>query len=659
MAAVLASRALAPLLAAVLAVGLPTIALASAGGCAGNVMLGGTDSGVGNRSVEGRCLDALIDDRPNIWGSHGQFVQHVARVTEGLLRSRAISGAERSRIVGAATRADVGRTLQVRVLSISDFHGALQGPTGTIDGRPVGGAKHLAGQVRQLRAATPHHLFVSTGDMVGASQLVSSLFFDEPTVEVMNAMGLQINAVGNHEFNRGQHEALRLQRGGCHPSAGCTDGDGFAGATYTSLAANMFYSATGQSFFPPYRIFDFVGHRVGVVGTILETTPSVVTPSGIDGLEFRNEADATNALIPELRRQGVRTVVAAIHAGGRENPPTAAFNDCSNLEGRIVDLVARLDDEVDLVLTADTHVPYICHLPNVAGRRVPVTNAAFNGRFVTVADLTLDTRSGDVRAVAARNVPTWHGDAPVDPAVRAIVERYTALVAPLRDRVIGRHSADLTRTANAAGESFLGSFIADAQYLATVGNPFGAVAAFMNPGGIRTDLLFRASGAEGDGRITYGEAFAVQPFANDLVTLTLTGRQIEILLEQQFTGCSAATAPADFNYPAGFVGQPFNRILQVSHGVSYAWNPVGAACDRVDPASIFIAGAPVQPGASYRVTVNNFLADGGDNFRVLPLGTNRIVGVVDLVAFEEHLNRIGEVNPATYPHALNRIRRAP
>ncbi len=656
------SAALAPLaVAAALALGLPAVTSASAAACPGNVMLGSTDTGVADRRVDARCVNDLIDDRANFWGSHGQFVQHVSRVTEGLLRSRAISGAERSRIVSAAARSDIGRTLQVRVLSISDFHGALLGPiTPNVDGRAVGGAEHLAGHVRQLRAGMPHHLFVSTGDMVGASQLVSSLFFDEPTVEVMNAMGLQINAIGNHELNRGQHEALRLQHGGCHPTAGCTDGDGFAGAAYTSLAANMFHAASGQSFLPPYRIFDFAGQRVGVVGTILETTPSVVTPAGIVGLEFRNEADTTNALIPELRRQGVRTVIAAIHAGGRENPSTADFNDCSRLEGRIVELVARLDDEVDLVLSADTHVPYICRLPNAAGRLVPVTNASHNGRFVTVADLTLDTRSGGVIAVTARNQPTFHGDAAPDLAVRAIVERYATLSAPLRDRVIGQHAADLTRAANAAGESFLGNFIADAQYFAT--RPVaagGAVAAFMNPGGIRTDLPFRAAGAEGDGRITFGEAFTVQPFSNDLVTLTLSGRQLEILLEQQFTGCTAANAPADFNYPAGFGGQPFNRILQVSQGVAYTWNPAGPACDRIDPATIRIGGVPVVPTASYRITVNNFLADGGDNFRVLPLGSDRVTGVVDLVAFESHLQRVGVVDPATYPLAQQRIRRAP
>lgn len=657
------SAALAPLaLAAALALGLPAAASAATAACPGNVMLGATDSGVADRRADGgRCINDLIDDRANVWGSHGQFVQHVARVTEGLLRGRSLSGAERSRIVSAAARSTVGRSLQVRVLSISDFHGALLGPiTPNVDGRAVGGAEHVAGHLQQLRAATPHHLFVSTGDMVGASQLVSSLFFDEPTVEVMNAMGLQINAVGNHEFNRGQHEALRLQHGGCHPTAGCTDGTGFAGATYTSLAANIIVTATGRTFFPPYRVFDFAGHRVGVVGTILETTPSVVTPSGIVGLEFRNEADTTNALIPELRRQGVRTIVAAIHAGGRENPPTADFNDCNNLQGRIVDLVAQLDDEVDLVLTGDTHVPYICQLPNAVGRLVPVTNASHNGRFVTVADITVDTRSGGIIAVAARNQPTFHGDAPPDLAVRAIVERYAALSAPLRERVIGQHAADLTRTANAAGESFLGNFIADAQYFATrAAEAGGAVAAFMNPGGIRTDLPFRASGAEGDGRITFGEAFTVQPFSNDLVTLTLTGRQIEILLEQQFTGCTAALAPADFNYPAGFAGQPFNRILQVSQAVAYTWNPAGPACDRVDPATIRIGGVPISPTASYRITVNSFLADGGDNFRVLPLGTDRVTGVVDLVAFEAHLQRVGVVDPATYPLAQARIQRAP
>lgn len=551
-------------------------------------------------------------------------------------------------------------TVTVRVLGISDFHGALIGPTGSIDGRPVGGAEHVAAHVQQLRAANPNTIFISTGDLVGASQLVSSLFHDEPTVEVMNAIGLDINAIGNHELNRGQHEAMRLQRGGCHPVRGCTEGLPFTGARYTSLAANMIQSATGQPFFPAQRVFELQGQRVGVIGTILETTPSAVSAAGIAGLEFRNEAATTNALVPELRRQGVRTLIAAIHAGGRETPPTPAFNDCNNLQGRIVELVSRLDDEIDLVLSADTHVPYICHLPNAAGRRVPVTNAGFNGRFVTVADLTLDARTGVMVQTSVFKVPTHHDAAPAHAGVRAIVERYAALSAPLRDRVIGQHSADLTRSASAAGESFLGNLIADAQYMATRAPEHGAaVAAFMNPGGIRADLAHAGSGNEGAGRITFGEMFTVQPFSNDLVTLTLTGRQIEILLEQQFTGCTAALAPADFDLPAGFAGQPMNRILQVSQGVSYTWRSGGAACDRVDPASIRIGGQPVSPEARFRVTVNSFLADGGDHFTILRRGTERVVGAVDLAATEAHLQRVGLIDPATYPRAQGRIQHQP
>ncbi len=652
------TTALKPLvLASLLALSAP--ALAATVTCGGNVMLGTVDSGVVDRNVSGGCINDLIIDTPNHWGNHGQFVSHVSQVTLDLLRQRAISAQERSRIMNAAARSEVGKTLNLRVLGINDFHGALQGPTGTFDGKPVGGAEYVAGHVRKLRSEVAHSLFLSNGDLIGATPLVSALFFDEPTIEVMNAMGLDVNTVGNHEFDKGKAETLRMQNGGCHPVQGCLDGDGFDGARFQFLAANVIDQATGKPLFPPYKVFNFKGNKVAVIGTVLKTTPSIVTPSGVAGLTFLDEAATINALIPELRQQGVRAIIASIHEGGNETPVTNNYNDCNNLTGPIVSIVNALDAEVDLVMTGHTHQPYICQISKVNGQPVTVTAGAYNGRFITVADLTLDTQSKDVIAVTAKNQPT-HRDPGMDVAeVKAIVDRYDALSAPLRNRVIGMHTATLSRTANAAGESFLGDLIADAQLHATKKPGFGeAVVAFMNPGGIRADIPYASSPAnEGDGNITYGEAFTVQPFGNSLVTMTLTGRQIEVLLEQQFSGCTAANAPADFNYPAGDTGQPFNRILQVSQGFSYTWDNSRPACDKIDPASIKLNGMTVDPNAAYRVTVNSFLADGGDKFYMLQRGTDRLGGAQDIDALEAYLKDYGVVDPSSYPEALKRIQR--
>jgi len=637
------THALKPLaLASLLALSAPAFALTTT--CSGNVMLGSIDSSVADRSVSGSCINDLIIDTPNSWGNHGQFVSHVSQVTLDLLKRRAISAQERSRIMSAAAQSNVGKTLDLRVLGINDFHGALQGPTGTIDGKPVGGAEYVAGHARKLRGEAAHSLMISSGDLIGATGLVSALFFDEPTIEVMNAIGLDINTVGNHEFDKGKAEVLRMQNGGCHPVEGCRDGDGFSGAKFTFLAANVIDQATGKPLFPPYKVFNFKGNKVAVIGTVLKTTPSIVTPTGVAGLSFLDEAATTNALIPELKKQGVRAIIASIHQGGSETPATSNYNDCNNLTGAILPIVNALDGEIDLVMTGHTHQPYICQLTKANGQPVTVTAGAYNGRFITQADLVLDTQTKDVIAVSAKNVPTYRDAGMAAADVKAIVDKYDALSAPLRNRVIGFNTANLTRTANPAGESFLGDLIADAQLHATKAPGFGeAVIAFMNPGGIRADIAYAASGTEGDGNITYGEAFTVQPFGNSLVTKTLTGEQIERLLEQQFPGCPN--------------GQPFNRILQVSRGFTYTWNAAGPACDKIDPASIKLNGVTIDPSATYRVTMNSFLADGGDLFTVFTEGTDPLGGAQDLDALEAYLQFYGPLNPSTYPEAGTRIKR--
>lgn len=607
------------------------------------VIAGSMDSGVPNRATGDGCtINDLIVGEDN-WGSHGEFVRHVSRLTLHLFKRSIISGSERGRIVGAAAASDMGNTIKVKVIGFNDFHGNLKS-TGNFSGVPAGGVDYLTAHIDALRAAHSNHVVVSAGDLIGASPLISALFHDEPTIEAMNRLGLDFNAVGNHEFDEGRDELLRMQNGGCHPTdanscKGASVGTPvpFEGAAFNFLAANVVDRNSGNTLFPSYRIKNFKGNKVAFIGMTLKGTPSIVTPSGVAGLDFKDEADTVNALIPKLKRQGVEAVVVLIHEGGMT---TGGINECPDASGAIVDIVRRLDDAVDVVVSGHTHRAYVCHLPNKAGHSVLTTSAGSFGRVITDINMNIDTRSKNVTGASAANLVVDRSSVTPNAALATLVANYEALSAPAANRVIGSVTATLTRSTNAAGESSLGDVIADAQFEATRGAGFGeAVAAFMNPGGIRADITYPQSGSEGDGNVTYGEAFTTQPFGNSLVTMTLNGAQIETLLEQQFAGCPN--------------NQPFNRILQVSQGFEYTLNATGPACDKIDPTSIKIGGVMVDPMTNYRVTVNSFLADGGDNFTVLTQGTSRLGGAQDLDALEAYFHARSTVAPGPQ----NRIKR--
>ena len=526
---------------------------------------------------------------------------------------------------------NVGRSgsVDIQILAVNDFHGNLQTPSGSsgrVGSTNAGGAEYLATHLANLRALNPNTVVVSAGDMIGASPLLSALFHDEPTIEAFNAMGLDFNAVGNHEFDEGVQELIRMQEGGCHPVDGCLDNDDFAGAEFRFLAANVVWKKNLKPIFPAFKIRAFNGVQVAFIGMTLEGTPSIVSPSGISQVKFLDEADTVNALIPQLRQRGIETIVVLIHEGANQSPAPGEINACQSLSGPIVDIVNRMDDAVDVVITGHTHQPYNCTLDGKL-----VTSAYSFGRLVTKVDLTVDRASRDVISKVADNRIVTR-DVPMDPQQTALIAKYNGIAAPIANRVIGQVTQTITRTSNAAGESALGDVIADAQLYATKDPGFGdAVVAFMNPGGIRADLTYASSVGEGDGNVTYGEMFTVQPFGNSLVTMTLTGAQIETLLEQQFPGCTNNQAP--------------NRVLQVSNGLTYRWSQSAPACDKVDPASIFLNGVMIVPTASYRVTVNSFLADGGDNFLVLKEGTNRLGGEVDTDAFEKYFQASSPVAP--------------
>jgi 5'-nucleotidase len=514
------------------------------------------------------------------------------------------------------------KTVDVQLLSINDLHGNLA-PPGTITLPPppgsttprrvsVGGAEYLGTWVKQLTAQNPRRtLFVSGGDNIGASPLVSGLFHDEPTIESLSEMGLDLSTVGNHEFDEGATELLRMQNGGCHPVDGCQDGDGFAGASFRYLSANVVVNDTGRTLFPPYAIKRVGGVKVGFVGVVLKDTPTIVTPAGVAGLTFLDEADAINRYVPELRRRGVRAIVVLAHQG--DSVGFGAENDCLNPIGPLADIISRTSDEVDLWLTGHTHQLYNCV---IAGKRA--TSASSFGRAITDATLTIERRSDQVTNVTANNQLVTQ-DVDKDPEQTALLNRYTELSAPIANRHVGSTATALTREQNPAGEHVLGDIIADSQLAATSApDKGGAVAAFMNPGGIRTDI--------DAGEVTFADAFAVQPFANDLVTLTLTGAQIDRLLEQQWDG--QGTSP---------------KVLSPSQGVTYTWDNAAALGDRVS--NLAIGGTPVDPAASYRVTVNSFLATGGDNFTILNEGTDRLVGVVDVQAFADYLLAHDPISP--------------
>lgn len=576
----------------------------------------------------------------------------------------------------------------VKIIAFNDFHGQLEAP-GTLRANaatatptiPVGGVEWMAGYVESLKAQNPNNVVVSAGDLIGATPLISALFHDEPTIEAMNRLGLEFNAVGNHEFDEGRDELLRMQNGGCHPTdpnscQGAVVGipTPFEGARFSFLAANVQDTTSKKTLLAPYAIKTFGKVRVAFIGMTLKETPTIVSPSGVAGLEFLDEAATVNALIPKLRARGVRAIVVLIHQGGTQPATQAAdtINSCAgNLSGTpISPIVNNLDDEVDVVISGHTHQAYNCMLKNKLGRSIPVTSANSIGRVLTDINVSINPKTGDITLISAQNLLVDRSATGIvlNSDISSIVGKYRALAMPIANRVLGEITTAMPDSgANEAGESALGDVIADAQLQATIADDMGnAVVALMNPGGIRSPGLTYASSAagEGDGKVTYGEVFTVQPFGNSLTTLTLTGEQIHALLEQQFTGCHTGNAPTEWNYPVSDVsGQAFNRILQVSKGFTYSWSANGPACDKVARDSIMINGVVINPLLNYRVTVNNFLADGGDKIYVLAKGTQRLGGAQDVDALEAYFKNVANDSDFTkpgvqiVPGAQNRITR--
>ncbi|UPK06243.1 bifunctional metallophosphatase/5'-nucleotidase [Bradyrhizobium sp. 170] len=532
----------------------------------------------------------------------------------------------------APGKAQTPAPVDLRILAINDFHGYLRPPPGGItivdpEDRtkkitvPAGGAEHMATLVSQLREGRKNTIFVAAGDLIGASPFLSAMFHDEPTVEALSMMGLDISSVGNHEFDEGKDELLRMQHGGCHPVDQCQGPHPFTGAKFRYLAASTFEKSSGKTVFPAYDIREFGGVPVAFIGLTLKGTPGLVSPVGIADLEFRDEASTVNALIPELKARGVEAIVVLIHEGGL---PTGDYNECPGVSGPIVDIVKKFDRAVDVVVTGHTHRAYVCEID---GRLV--TSGDKYGTLVTAIDLKLDPVTRDVASAKADNSIVRSATLAKNAEQTALIESYDRLAAPIGSRPAGSVTATLSRVPNAAGESPLGDIIADAQLAATSAEEKGgAVIAFTNPGGVRADIMRRE-----DGAVTYADLFASQPFRNQLVTITLTGKQIKDMLEQQWL---------DPKRP---------RILQVSKGFSYAWDASRPDGERVLPERMSLNGQPLDPAASYRVTVNNFLFVGGDGFTVLTEGTAPQTGIYD----SDALNSYFLANSPIGPTAADRI----
>lgn len=517
----------------------------------------------------------------------------------------------------------------VQLLAFNDYHGHLEADAGgdgsiTFEGKAVvaNGASYLATHLKNLRRGNEHSLTVAAGDLIGGSTFTSGVFHDEPAVETLDQMGLDVSGVGNHEFDEGITELQRMQNGGCHPVEGCFQQDAagkdirYPGAEFQYLAANVVNTKTGKTALPATWVKKVGTERIGFIGMTLEGTPTIVSPAGIVGYSFLDEVEAGNKAAKALQKKGVQAIVVLLHEGGfQTNGP---YSGCTGITGPIVEIAQKMSSKVDALITGHTHSPYACKIRDPKGNFRSVTSASSFGRVISEVNLKISTKTHDVvrRSVKAVNHLVTR-DVPQDRATRAIVEKWVAKAAGPGNRVVGTVREDIRRSASRGAESSLPNLIADAQKAST-----GAQVAFMNPGGVRADLLVNnQTGGEAPGQITYREAYNVQPFSNIMQSFNMTGAEIDKLLEQQW-----------------MTGRAAGEVLRfgISDGFTYSWSRTAPNGNKVDPASIKLNGVPVDPNASYRVAANNFIADGGDSFTAFVNGAPRTGGKVDLDALIDY-----------------------
>lgn len=522
----------------------------------------------------------------------------------------------------------------LRIIGFNDFHGNLEGPAGQVeDGAKkvdAGGVAYFKSYIDKLREGQSNSIVVGAGDLIGASPLISAVFHDEPTIEAMNLLGLELSSVGNHEFDQGHEELQRKQSGGCHPDDECDPDKTFQGADFKYLAANV-VDETGEPIFPAYEIKTFEDIPVAFIGLVLSGTPDIVSPNALKGLTFLDEVEVINELSDELQAQGVEAIVVLIHEGAKPTVEMESLSDCGDAQGPVVDIVKNSSDAVDVFITGHTHQNYICTIDDKL-----VTSARSYGRVLTEINLKLDPTSGDIVEQGALNHAVLNDDLPEDEELKALVDNYREASAEIANRPLGTITEEISRSPNEAGESALGDIVADAQLAATSAEENGgAQVAFMNPGGIRADLDFRDETEEGVGTVTYADLHRILPFGNTVVTMSMTGAQLKQLLEQQWDG----------DYPV---------MLQISEGFSYTFDPDGEPGSLVDPESIKLNGEVLKPEQTYRVATNDFLAEGGDGMTLFKEGTEREMGQTALDILADYFAENSPLSPGPQDRILTK-----
>ncbi|WP_409288045.1 bifunctional metallophosphatase/5'-nucleotidase [Peribacillus sp. SCS-37] len=560
-------------------------------GCSGN-------QNAADRDNKARISDVNDNgdstDQTGKYGDHQAMrVQGASEEYHGHISNRPEVNRTKTQVENPPPAAN-NRLVQVQLLGINDLHGQLN-VTRTVAGKPAGRVDYMAAYLRQRQALNKNTLLVQAGDMVGASPPISSLFQDEPTINILNRLRFDIGTVGNHEFDEGVKELLRLINSGTHEKTG-----NFAGANFPCVVANVIDEKTGKTILPPYKILKVGGMNIGFIGVVYSETPTIVTPSGVAGLRFTDEIQAVNRYVAELKKQGVKSIVVLAH-----NPGVSGTNG-ENAAGELVDIATGIDDEVDVIFGGHNHAYMNATIDN----KLVVQSYSYGTAFSDV-DLQIDPKTKDIVSKKASIVTTFHEGIEPDPEIKKMIDNYEQKVEPIVNRKVGSTSVNLTALQNANGESVLGDLIADSQRNATKTD-----IAFMNPGGIRSDI--------NQGDITWGEDYTVQPFNNELVKMEMTGQQIRDLLNQQWGKNTT--------------------MLQIS-GLVYTWDgnmPAGQKVVNIQLRD----GTSIDPNKTYTVTANAFLAGGGDSFTVFTQAKNKVVGPLDVDAMVDYIQSLS--SPFSY-----------
>ncbi len=567
--------------------------------------------------------------------------------------------------LGDGDKGPIRRTVDIQILSFNDYHGHLEAtdspqsplpPSCDEEPRPdpctppVGGVEYLASHVKALEKQQPKStLTVAAGDLIGGSTFLSGLFQDQPSIESLNLLGLDVSSVGNHEFDEGTRELKRMIRGGCQASGCFQDRQGddipYAGADFDYLGANVVRRSNGKAFMKGVSVKRVKGVRVGFIGMTLQATPSLVSPAGVSRVKFLDEVKTANRKARALKRRGVKSIVVLMHEGGYQ---AGTYNGCEGISGPVVRIAKRMHSEIDLIVTGHTHQPYICKIKDPNGKRRLVTSASSYGQVLTETHLVINTRSGQVKRgksmaenhLVTRDVKPHRGET-------RLINFWQRLSAPLAARVVGTlaPNTDITGDSNTCRceETPMVDLVADAILWGTESEANGgAQIAFMNTGGVRASFIYNDTPqGEAPGEITFAETYAVAPFNNILVTLDMTGEQIEDVLNQQYQATEDR-------------GSRPMLSLGVSEGFTYTWEWDGEApaeneqptvSGHVVPGSMMLNGEPIVASQTYRVATLNFLADGGDSFTAFAQGTNRLGAGEDLENLAAYLTAHPGITP--------------